>query len=102
MYVSYDSVGVIVNESSDANVKKITVKSDGFLQAICKTAADKGQPFIRLKINELIVFEGHAETATYRYLWTPLFPVKAGDVVIYTITNNTSSGERTIRLYGYR
>ena len=102
MYVSYDSVGIIVNESSDATEKKITISQDGFVQAMCKTGADRGQPFIRLQINKLAVFEGQAENATYRYLWTPLFPVKAGDVVIYTITNETSSGERTIRLYGYR
>lgn len=102
MYVSYDSVVIIVNESSDATEKKITISQDGFVQAMCKTGADRGQPFIRLQINKLAVFEGQAENATYRYLWTPLFPVKAGDVVIYTITNETSSGERTIRLYGYR
>ena len=102
MYVSYDSVGVIVDESSDATEKKITVNQDGFVQAMCKTGVDRGQPFIRLQINKAAVFEGQAENAAYRYLWTPLFPVKAGDVVIYTITNETSSGERTIRLYGYR
>ena len=102
MYVSYTGVSIIASESSDANTKKITVSKDGFIQAICKTGADKGQPFVRLQINGLYVFEGHAENAAYRYLWTPLFPVKAGDVVIYTMANQTSSGERTIRLYGYR
>lgn len=102
MYISYNTIGVIANESSDVSEKKITISRDGFLQAICKTAAEKGQPFIRLQINGTIVFEGHSENASYRYLWSPLFPVKAGDIVTYTLTNETNSGERKLYLYGYR
>lgn len=40
----------------------------------------------------MIVFEGHGENTAYRYLHTPLFPVKAGDNVTYTITNGVNSG----------
>ena len=102
MYISYDGVDVIANKSSDIASKQITVSRDGFLQAVCKTAAEKGQPFIRLQINGTVVFEGHAENASYRYLWSPLFPVKAGDIVTYTMTNNTASGERKLYLYNFR
>ena len=102
MYISYNGVGVIANESSDVSEKKITISRDGFLQAICKTAAEKGKPFMRLQINGNMVFEGHGENAAYRYLWSPLFPVKAGDNVTYTITNEVNSGERRLYLYGYR
>ena len=101
MYISYNA-DVIVNESSDVNENKITISRDGFLQAICKTAEVKGQPFIRLQINGTKVFEGHAENALYRYLWSPLFPVKAGDIVVHTLTNGTNSGERKLYLYEYR
>lgn len=102
MYISYNTIGVIANESSDVSEKKITISRDGFLQAICKTTAEKGKPFMRLQINGNMVFEGHGENAAYRYLWSPLFPVKAGDNVTYTLTNETNSGERKLFLYGYR
>ena len=102
MYISYDSVGIIADESSDVSEKKITISRDGFLQAICRTGMTQGQPFVRLRINKLTVFEGHAGNASYRYLWSPLFPVKAGDAVTYTMTNETSSGERQLYLYNFR
>lgn len=104
MYISYETVGVIVDSSSDndSNYKTISVQRDGFIQAICKTSRTPGKPFIRLQIGKIVVFEGHAENAAYRYLYTPLFPVKAGDIVTYTLTNETNSGERRLYLYTYR
>lgn len=104
MYISYETVGVIVNSSSDndSNYKTISVQRDGFIQAICKTSGTQGKPFIRLQIGKIVVFEGHAENAAYRYLYTPLFPVKVGDIVTYTLTNETNSGERRLYLYTYR
>ena len=104
MYVAYSNVSIIVKASSDndANYKTISVQKDGHIQAVCKTSSESGHPFIRLLINNMIVFEGHGENAAYRYLHTPLFPVKAGDNVTYTITNGVNSGERELLLYGYR
>lgn len=104
MYVAYSNVSIIVNASSDndANYKTTSVQKDGHIQADCKTSDEIGQPFIRLLINGTIVFEGYGEKATYRYLRSPLFPVKAGDNVTYTITNGVNSGERKLLLYGYR
>ena len=104
MYIAYSNVSIIVDASSDNNAdyKTTSVQKDGHIQAACRTSSEPGQPFIRLLINNTIVFEGHGENAAYRYLWSPLFPVKAGDNVTYTITNGVNSGERRLYLYGYR
>ena len=76
-----------------------TLTSDGFVQCIAKTDSTSGSPFIRLEINNTIVFEGYAPTKAYSYLWSPLFRVKKGDSIRYTLTSDTDNSTKELRIY---
>ena len=45
------------------------------------------------------VDEGHTVSGTYRYLWTPIFPVKKGDVIKVTLETTTADGQRFVYFY---
>ena len=78
-----------------------TIASNGFLQAKVITSGTSGSPFIRVKINGLIVFDHYNKyNNTYIYGNTPFFPVKRGDVYsITTGTNGVASGTYSIVFY---
>ena len=96
---SYDGLDVVYQSNSDISKGLYTLTSDGFVQCIAKTASTSGSPFIRLEINNTIVFEGYAPTKTYSYLWSPLFRVKKGDTIKYTLISNTSDSNKELRIY---
>ena len=48
---------------------------------------------MRLKINNIKIFEGYSQTGVYKYLWSPLFKVNANDIIEYTITKESEDSE---------
>ena len=51
------------------------------------------QPFIRITVGNNQIFEGHGERGRYRYLWSPVFPIKAGTKVNFTITTDVAASD---------
>ena len=99
MVPSYNSVNALYNSAADVSVQQIIIEQDGWIQGFSKTSSTPGTPFVRLRINNIDVWEAHAPTGAYRYAWTPLFRVKKGDKIVYTLTSETSDGSKQIRLY---
>ena len=99
---SYNGIDVIYRSNSDISEGLYTSTRDGFVQGIAKTAAKSGIPFARLLINNALVFEGSALAKNYSYLWTPLFEVRKGDIIKYTLTSGTDDGNKELRIYKHR
>ena len=99
---SYDGIGVIYRSNSDITEGLYVATKDGFLQCIAKTAAKIGNPFIRLEINDSLVFEANGLNKIYTYLWSPLFEVRKGDIIKYTITSDTDDSLKELRMYRHR
>ena len=51
------------------------------------------QAFMRIAVRNSQIFEGHAERGAYRYLWSPVFPVKAGTEVEFTIKADVAASD---------
>lgn len=90
---------MVYRSNSDISEGLYTLTRDGFVQCIAKTVSTSGSPFIRLEINNTTVFEGHAPTKMYSYLWPPLFRVKKGDTIKYTLTSDTDDSGKELRIY---
>lgn len=99
---SYEGIDVIYRSNSDIVEGLYTSAWDGFVQGIAKTAANSGNPFIRLEINGSVIFEGSGVSKNYSYLWSPLFEVRKGDVIKYTITSDTNDSNKELRIYRHR
>ena len=84
---------------ADVTDKNITITENGMVQVAAKTQATDGTAFIRLVINGACVYEGHTVSGKYRYLWTPIFPVKKGDVIKVTLQTDSSDGYRFVYFY---
>ena len=93
---------MVYQSNSDISEGSYKVAIDGFVQCIAKTESKSGSPFARLMINNIIVFEGYAPTKTYSYLWSPLFRVKKGDSIRYTLTSDTDDSIKELRIYKHR
>ena len=46
-----------------------------------------------------MVYEVTGVMKNYSYAWSPMFRVKTGDVIKYTITTETSDGSKELRFY---
>lgn len=99
LYPSYDQVTLFSDVKADVTDKNITITENGMVQVAAKTQATDGTVFIRLVINGACVYEGHAVSGKYRYLWTPIFPVKKGDIIKVTLQTGTSDGQRFVYFY---
>ena len=99
---SYDGINVIYRRNSDILEGLYTSTRDGFVQGIAKTAAKSGTPFIRLLINDNVIFEGSGLNKNYAYLWSPLFEVRKGDIIKYTLTSNTDDSSKELRMYKHK
>ena len=94
LYPSYDQITLFSDVKADVTDKNITITENGMVQVAAKTQATDGTAFIRLVINGACVYEGHTVSGKYRYLWTPIFPVKKGDIIKVTLQTGT-----TVRLF---
>ena len=99
LYPSYDQITLFSDVKADVTNKSITITENGMVQAAAKTQAIEGAAFIRLIINGAAVYEGHTVSGKYRYLWTPIFPVKKGDIIKVTLETGTSDGQRFVYFY---
>lgn len=99
LYPSYDQITLFSDVKSDVTDKNITIAENGMVQVAAKTQAIDGTAFIRLVINGACVYEGHTVSGKYRYLWTPIFPVKKGDIIKVTLQTGTTDGQRFVYFY---
>lgn len=99
---AYKGIQVIYKRNVDIGEGLYTSAWDGFVQGIAKTAANSGNPFIRLEINGSVIFEGNGVNKNYSYLWSPLFEVRKGDIIKYTLTSNTDDSNKELRIYMHR
>lgn len=99
---AYKGIQVIYKRNVDIVEGLYTSAWDGFVQGIAKTAANSGNPFIRLEINGSVIFEGSGVSKNYSYLWSPLFEVRKGDVIKYMLTSDTDDSNKELRIYLHR
>ena len=99
---AYKGIQVIYKRNVDIGEGLYTSAWDGFVQGIAKTAANSGNPFIRLEINGSVIFEGNGVNKNYSYLWSPLFEVRKGDIIKYTLTSDTDDSNKELRIYMHR
>lgn len=99
LYPSYNRSILFTDLKADVTNKSITITEDGLVQAAAKTQENAGTAFVRLTVNNTVVYEGHSVSGTYRYLWTPIFPVKKGDIIKVTLQTGTTDGQRFVYFY---
>ena len=99
LYPSYNRSILLSNLKADVTDQSITITEDGMVQAVARTQAIVGTAFVRFVVNNTVVYEGHTVSGTYRYLWTPIFPVKKGDVIKVTLETTTADGQRFVYFY---
>ena len=99
LYPSYNRSILFSDLKADVTDQSITITKDGMVQAVAKTQAIGGTAFVRFVVNNTVVYEGHTVSGTYRYLWTPIFPVKKGDVIKVTLETTTTDGQRFVYFY---
>lgn len=99
---SYGGIEVLYRKNVDIEGGLYTSTYDGFVQGIAKTAAKSGNPFIRLEINDSLIFEANGINNSYSYLWSPLFEVRKGDIIKYTLTSDTNDSNKELRIYRHR
>ena len=99
---SYEDIATIYRSNSDIVEGLYTSTDDGFVQGIARTHANPGTPFARLLINNVTVFEGHGRDKAYSYLWSPLFEIRKGDIIKYTLTSGTNDDKKELRIYKHR
>jgi hypothetical protein len=99
MVPSYNSLSTLYHSNSDITEQVTTIDKSGWVQCIAKTDSTSGTPFIRLLINNVIVYEKYGIIKNYSYAWSPLFRVKTGDIIKYTLTTETSDGLKELRFY---
>lgn len=99
LYPSYNRSILFSNLKADVADQSITITEDGMVQAVARTQAIVGTAFVRFAVNNTVVYEGHTVSGTYRYLWTPIFPVKKGDVIKVTLETTTADGQRFVYFY---
>ena len=97
--IKYDQYIIIYDNSKDVIEATHTIEKNGYIQAFAKTRATSGNPFMRLYINNIMIFEGYSQTGAYKYIWSPLFKVNANDIVEYTMTTESKDGSCHLRLY---
>lgn len=90
---------IVIYDSSDVINATHTIEKNGYIQAYAKTQTESGTPFMRLYVNNNLIFEGFAPTGMYKYLWSPLFKVKAGDIIKYALLTESTDGSCHLRLY---
>lgn len=99
LYPSYNRSILFSDLKADVTDQSITITKDGMVQAVAKTQAIGGTAFIRFVVNDTVVYEGHTASGTYRYLWTPIFHVKKGDIIKVTLQTGTTDGQRFVYFY---
>ena len=98
----YESAKIVYMSTTDIVNSTYTSKFNGYVQCIARSQKESGTPFIRLVINNTMIFEGIVPSGMYTYLWSPLFLVKKNDIIQYTITTESSDGSKELRIYNHK
>lgn len=84
----------------------IEIPYDCFFQCFARTGTPNGTPIIRIAINSIFIYEGYGVTGQYKYLWSPMFRVKKGDVISLTLqtgtTEDVTRGEKAYQFFPFR
>ena len=92
-------MSALYSGSSDVTERVTTIDKDGWVQCVARTDSTSGAPFVRLSINNVVVYEKYGIIKNYSYAWSPLFRVKTGDIINYTLTTETSDGLKELKFY---
>lgn len=105
-YTSRQTLHTGASPASGSNTYTGTFTIDGYLQCYVTTGSDTGLPFMRVKINEITVYDfskfGNASATSYTYRRSPLFPVKTGDTYSVELSINAAGGTTSVYLYPFR
>lgn len=91
-FPNYSAVEKILTSSNNIE-ESYTFQSDGWFIAYARTQSVSSQPFIRITVGNNQIFEGYGERGRYRYLWSPVIPIKAGTKVNFTITTDVDASD---------
>lgn len=58
-----------------------TIDTPGFVQFCCSSGSTEASIFHRIKINGVVVDQGHTVSRNYTYYWSSLFSVLPGDTL---------------------
>ena len=99
-----NSISYAYESADDAINQRYIATADCYVQAISRTGAKEGEPFVRITIDNMTVYEGCGRQKTYYYVWSPLFFVKKGSAVVYTISNGDAAtdGKNSLRVYAVK
>lgn len=89
-YAGYSELKAI-NDSSSHTDESVTISNNGFVFLKLANGSTATSMFWRLKINNFSVSEGYTITKNYNYGTTAAYPVKKGDVVKLSCSNQTSA-----------
>ena len=89
-YAGYSELKTI-NDSSSHTDESVTISNNGFVLLRVANGSTATSIFWRLKINNFSVSEGYTITRNYNYGTTAAYPVKKGDVVKLSCSNQTSA-----------
>ena len=100
MHPDYESGTAIIASGKDVQ-ETYTFLEDGFFQASIRTQQTSGTPFMRIVIGNKVIFEANGQTGPYTYLWSPIFPIKKGSIVHFTLTagENITDGQYVVNFF---
>lgn len=92
--------------AEDLTNYQIEIPYDCFFQCFARSGTVSGTPFIKITINNVMIYEGYGITGQYRYLWSPMFRVKKSDIISLTlktgVTEDVTKGEKAYQFFPFR
>lgn len=101
MHTDYESGTAIIASGKDIQETTYTFLEDGFFQASIRTQQTSGTPFMRIVVGNKVIFEAYGQTGAYTYLWSPIFPIRKGSIVYFTLTagENITDGQYGVNFF---
>ena len=101
MYQDYKSETAIIASGKDVHETTYTFHENGFFQAHIRTQQTSGTPFMRIVVGNKVIFEAYGQTGVYTYLWSPIFPIRKGSIVYFTLTagENITDGQYGVNFF---
>ena len=100
--IIYTSIQSIYNSTIDIKDATYTASHNGYIQGIVRSQLTSGNPFVRILVNNTTMYEGMSKSAQYSYIWSNIIQIKKGDIMTYTLTSDTTDGEKILRFYFHR
>lgn len=105
LYQDYKSVTAIITSAKDVQETAYTFQENGFFQARIRTQQTSGTPFIRIAVGGAaggrVIYEAYGKTGMYTYLWSPIFSIRKGSIVYFTLTagENITDGQYGVNFF---